>query len=161
MWAFDGGCGLWLDADGVLAAQGTAGSSSIVGQTPADLLFAALDADGDGVITKDEMRKGLTRGSHSRRNSGAPKRTKSSGGKERAAAGAPSGSGGASGVGLLLSQSATTRPVALRMAATSDESESQYGPPKSSAVAQAELKKRLKVQGKLLEEAEQARGAVP
>ena len=47
------------------------------------------------------------------------------------------------------------------MAATSDESESQYGPPKSSAVAQAELKKRLKVQGKLLEEAEQARGAVP
>ena len=122
-----------------------------MGQTPADLLFAALDADGDGVITKDEMRKGLTRGSHSRRNSGAPKRTKSSGGKERAAAGAPSGSGGASGVGLLLSQSATTRPVALRMAATSDESESQYGPPKSSAVAQAELKKRLKVQGKLLE----------
>ena len=149
---------LWLDADEVLAAQGTGGSSSIVGQTPADLLFAALDADGDGVITKDEMRKGLTRGSHSRRNSGAPKRTKSSGGKERAAAGA---SGGASGVGLLLSQSATTRPVALRMAATSDESESQYGPPKSSAVAQAELKKRLKVQGKLLEEAEQARGAVP
>ena len=130
-----------------------------MGQTPADLLFAALDADGDGVITKDEMRKGLTRGS--RRHSGAPKRTKSSGGKERAAAGAPSGSGGASGVGLLLSQSATTRPVALRMAATSDESESQYGPPKSSAVAQAELKKRLKVQGKLLEEAEQARGAVP
>jgi len=147
---------LWLDADEVLAAQGTGGSSSIVGQTPADLLFAALDADGDGVITKDEMRKGLTRGS--RRHSGAPKRTKSSGGKERAAAGA---SGGASGVGLLLSKSATTRPVALRMAATSDESESQYGPPKSSAVAQAELKKRLKVQGKLLEEAEQARGAVP
>ena len=47
LWAFDGGCGLWLDADGVLAAQGTGGSSSIVGQTPADLLFAALDADGD------------------------------------------------------------------------------------------------------------------
>ena len=28
-------------------------------EAPVDLLFAALDADGDGVITKQEMRRGL------------------------------------------------------------------------------------------------------
>jgi hypothetical protein len=85
-------------------------------QSATDLLFAVLDEDGDGVITIDEMRKGL-RGPRR-----SPKRSRGGGGGGGSNHGSAHGSaaassrewssgrdGEASGVGLLLAKSDTVR----------------------------------------------------
>ena len=108
-----------IAAEPVESEMSTSGVSSNGGgerqRSAADLLFAALDADGDGVITKEEMRKGLSRGT---------RRSPSSNKRSRGGAGAATTSGSqstrerlskrdeeASGVGLLLAKSDLVREL--------------------------------------------------
>lgn len=105
-------------------SQATTATSpeEIRGETAADLLFAALDTDGDGVITKEEMRMGLSRGakrsSHkrSRKTSGVGVHGASRDESMASHAGAKaSDPNDASGVGLLLAKTGVVRahPVQL------------------------------------------------
>jgi hypothetical protein len=83
------------------------------GQSAADLLFAALDADGDGVITKEEMRKGLARGTkrspHKRSRGGASGGGGSGSSQRDRLSAKDSKEAEASGVGLLLAKSELVR----------------------------------------------------
>eukprot|EP01043_Picozoa_sp_COSAG02_P038029 COSAG02_NODE_2901_length_7778_cov_16.197161_3_plen_300_part_00 len=106
-------------------ATTTTSADEIRGQTPADLLFAALDTDGDGVITKEEMRKGLSRGakrsSHkrSRKSSGIGVGSASRDESVASHAGVKTSEPkDASGVGLLLAKSDVVRAHPVQLSAS-------------------------------------------